>query len=62
MPLMSRLIEGCGYNSEAHLAAFNLRNMAVVLERKKITIYNAENEAEAKAIMDWLKNMIKTSD
>jgi hypothetical protein len=61
MPLMSKTIEGCAYNPSANSAAFNIRNMPVVIESKKITIYNAESAAEARGIIDWLEGTIRRS-
>jgi ArsR family metal-binding transcriptional regulator len=58
MPRMKRLIESCGYNPKAHVAAFRFKDMGVIVERHKITITNAEDEATAKTVMDWLKNTI----
>jgi len=58
MPRMERLIETCGYISEAHVAAFRFKDMGVIAERHKITITNAEDEVKAKTVMDWLKNTI----
>ena len=48
MPRMQRLIEGCGYNPEAHIAAFRFKDMGVIVERNKIIINNAEDEAKAR--------------
>jgi len=62
MPLMSRLIEGCAYNSEANLMGFRVKDMGVIVEARKITINNAEDEATAKAVMNWLKEIINTTD
>jgi hypothetical protein len=52
---------GCAYSPEANVAAFNFRNMPVVIESKKIMIYNAENEAEAQVVVDWLKDILITA-
>jgi ArsR family metal-binding transcriptional regulator len=58
MPRMRRLIEGCAYNPEAHVAAFRFRDMGVIVEPRKIIINNAEDEATAQTVMDWLINTI----
>jgi ArsR family metal-binding transcriptional regulator len=62
MPRMKRLIEGCGYNPKAHVAAFRFKDMGVIVERHKITITNAEDEATAQTVMDWLINTIDGTD
>ena len=58
MPRMSRLIEGCAYNPEANLMGFRYKDMGVIVEAKKITINNAEDEATARTVMNWLLNKI----
>jgi len=62
MPQMRRTIEGCAYNPDVPVAAFRFRDMGVIVERNKIIINNAEDEATAKMVMDWLKNIVNTSD
>ena len=62
MPRMKRLIESCGYNPKAHVAAFRFRDMGVIVQRNKIIVNNAEDEATAKTVMDWLLNTIKGTD
>ncbi len=62
MPRMSRLIEGCAYNPEAHLMGFRIKDMGVIVEAHKITINNAEDEATAQTVVDWLKNIINATD
>jgi hypothetical protein len=62
MPLIKKRVEGCSYNPEAHVAAFNLRNMPVIIEAKKIIIYNPPDLAEAQGVIDWLANVTKASD
>lgn len=58
MPRMSKLIEGCAYSPEAPGLSFRVKDIRVVVERNKIDIYNVENEATAKAVTDWLINLI----
>jgi len=62
MPLMSRLIEGCAYNSEANLLGFRVKDMGVIVEARKITINNAEDETTAKTVMDWLRDVVNVAD
>ena len=62
MPLMSRLIEGCAYNSEANLLGFRVKDMGVIVEARKITINSAEDETTAKTVMDWLRDVVNVAD
>ena len=62
MPHMSKLIEGCAYNPEVNLMSFCVKGMGVIVEAHKITINNAENEAEAREVMDWIKNILNVTD
>ena len=62
MPHMSRSIEGCAYNPEAHIMAFRLKDMPVIVECHRITVYNAEDEATAQKAVDWLINIISGTD
>ena len=62
MPRMRRSIEGCAYNPDVPVAAFRFRDMGVIVERHKITINNAEDEATAQTVMDWLINTINGTD
>jgi len=57
MPRMSRLIEGCAYNQERNLIAFRIKGMSVMVEDHNITVYKAEDEAEAQMVIDWLANI-----
>ena len=43
MPLMSRLIKGCGYNSKAHVAAFRLGDMGVIVKPREVIITHVED-------------------
>jgi hypothetical protein len=62
LPLMQRLIEGCGYNPEAHVAAFRFKDMGVIVERNKIIVNNADTEAMAQTVIDFLKDVLNASD
>jgi ArsR family metal-binding transcriptional regulator len=62
LPLISRLVKGCGYNPKAHLAAFNLKGTPVIIEANEITIYGTEDEAAARKVMEWLKEILNSAD
>jgi ArsR family metal-binding transcriptional regulator len=62
MPHMSRLIGGCAYNPGAKLMGFRVKDMGVIVEAQKITINNAEDEATAKTVIDWLRDVANAAD
>ena len=62
MPLISKVVEGCSYSPEAHLIAFNLKGMSVIIEPNQITVYGMKDEAEARNIIDWLKQILDNKD
>ena len=62
MPGMSRLIEGCAYNPEANLMGFRVEGMGVIVEANKMTINKAEDEATARNVIDWLRNIINIGE
>jgi len=62
MPRMSRLIEGCAYNPEVNLMGFRIKGMGVIIEANKMTINKAEDEATARNVIDWLRNIINTTE
>lgn len=62
MPLISRLIKGCGYNSKAHVAAFRLGDTGVIVKPREVIITHVENEAAACKVMDRLINLIKNHE
>ena len=62
MPQMSKLIEGCAYNPEINFMGFRVKGMGVTVEANKITINKAEDEATAKAVVGWLRNIINITE
>ena len=62
MPRMSRLIKGCAYNPEVNLMGFRIKGMGVIIEANRIIINKAEDEATAKTIVDWLRNIISIAE
>lgn len=59
MPRINQLIEGCCYNPDAYLAAFNLKGMPVIIQEGEITIYGVESEAAARNVIQWLREFLK---
>ncbi len=62
MPRMSKLIKGCVYNPEVNLMGFRIKGMGIIVEANKMTINKAEDEATAKTIIDWLRNIINVAE
>ena len=62
MPRMSRLIEGCAYNPEANLMSFCVKGMGVIIEAHKITINKADDETEARMVVDYLRDVVNATD
>lgn len=60
MSRMSKLIEGCAYNPETRIMAFRFKDIGVIVERNKIFINNAEDEAIVQTVIDWLKSILVT--
>lgn len=58
MPLMKKHIESCGYNPQTPIAAFRYKDFGVIVERDIITVNNAEDEATAQAVIDFLVRTI----
>lgn len=62
MPHMSRLIEGCAYNPEVNIMGFRVQGMGVIVEAHKITINKAEDETEARRVIDYLRDVVNATD
>ena len=62
MPHMSRHIEGCAYSPETSIMGFRFKDMGVIVEARKITVNLVDDEAAAREVVDWLKNIMNTTD
>ena len=62
MPHMSRLIEGCAYNPEANMLSFRMESKGVIVYAQKLIINNAEDEIEARRVVDYLRDVINAAD
>ena len=58
MSALSRAIEGAGYHPEGVSLGFHLEDMSVLMEPRKVTIFGAETEIKAQAVMDWLRGKV----
>ncbi len=56
------MIEGCGYNPEVHILSFHHKNMVIVVERNSIFIKNVKDEAEVRAVIEWLAELVNDID
>ena len=63
---MQRICEvndSCRCNPSEKLASFYLNNACVIVEERKITVYNARDETHVKDLIDWLRqNLISMWD
>ena len=59
LPLLGQKIPGYAYFPGSNQATFNKGNIMVVMNSKEIYIYKAENEAAARDILGWLKNILE---
>lgn len=62
MPLLARTIEGCAYSPEVLTAAFRFKNFGVIIHSKDMIVMNADNEAAAIEVIEFLKNIIANPD
>lgn len=62
MPHMSRLIKGYAYNPEVNIMGFRVQGMGVIVEAHKITINKAEDETEARMVVDYLRDVVNATD
>ena len=62
MPELSRLIEGCGYNSQGDSLGFHFEDMSVLMEKRRVTIVGAEDEATVRRLMEWLSERVQEHD
>ncbi|MFC1921173.1 hypothetical protein ACFLYQ_05560 [Chloroflexota bacterium] len=58
MPVLSEVISGCAYNPDAQMMSFRHFDMGISVEPHKIVIYNAEDEATAQMVINWLIKLI----
>ena len=58
MPQISSAIEGCAYNAEERLLAFNMDAMSVVVSANEIRVYNVEDEKEALRVVARLRDIV----
>ncbi len=62
MTHLSRVIENCGYNPGSRALAFRYQDMSTVVIPDTITISGMRDKQSAALFLEWLKEMIKTTD
>ena len=62
MPIMEKVIESCAYSREVQTAAFRYKNYGVVVHPRDMIIFNADNEAAAVEVIDFLKDIVAKAD
>ena len=55
---ISELIKGCAYNPKINRMGFCRNGMGIIIEPKKMTIHKAADEATAKSVIEWLKDIV----
>jgi ArsR family metal-binding transcriptional regulator len=58
LSVIAKEIKDSAYNREPEQLAFNRTKAVVVMHPKEINLSNLENEAEARKVLDWLKNIL----
>ena len=61
MPALSRSIEGCGYHPQGDSLGFHFEDMSVLVERRRVTVIGAENEAKAQMLVEWLSDRLQAA-
>ncbi len=62
MPKLSKVINGCGYDPVNHVMGFRVEDYAVVIDGRQILIIGAENEMQARSVLDWLTDKINGNE
>ena len=62
MPRLNKVIQGWAYDPVNKYLGFNLKGMIVTVEPYKISVVNASDEAAAREVVDWLKDILNTTD
>ena len=62
IPLMGKGIEGCGTSIEPPGAAFRFKKYGVVVDPREITIFDADDPAIAREVIELLKKIETSGD
>jgi hypothetical protein len=61
MPIMEKTIDTCAYSREVGTAAFRYKNYGVIVHPRDLIIFNADNEAAAVEVINFLKNTLSNA-
>jgi len=62
LPHLNRAIKGCAYSPAEDILSFRMEGKSVIVYAQKIVINNAEDETEARRVMDYLRDVINAAD
>ena len=62
LPHLNRVIKGCAYNPEEDILSFHREGKSVIVYPQKIVINNAEDETEARRMVDYLRDVVNAAD
>ncbi len=62
LPAIAAKIKDSAYNREPEQLAFNKDKVVVVMYPREISLSHLNNEAEARRVLDWLKNIFNPGD
>jgi len=62
LPQLCRIIKGCAFNLDEHIAGFNYQGMPVVIHKNEIVIHMASSEATADEFILWLRNILSNEE
>jgi ArsR family metal-binding transcriptional regulator len=56
MPVLCKTIPGCAYEQTGHTMGFRLGDHSVIIEGRRMIIFNADSEEKAKAVIEWIQD------
>jgi hypothetical protein len=62
MPALSRAISGSGYSDKGDALGFRFEDLSVLIERRRVTMVGAHDEARAQMLMGWLRQISAGTD
>jgi hypothetical protein len=62
MPKLSRSINGCAYDPVSQSIGFRVEDYSVVIDNHQMLIIGAENETQARNVLEWLIGKINSDE
>ena len=62
LPHLNRAIKGCAYSPAEDILSFRMESKSVIVYAQKIVINNAEDETEARMVIDYLRDVVNAAD